>query len=160
MPDNSTDSAPASGATVNNSVLTQRLRAALELLETAAANRTVIADLTAGRTAPTRERRRGDIFCPDVSERRRVVKARVRQRKAEKKLADDQKLHQTGIRELRRKPVFTTPNFFPPVENEPREVADDPDFREVIEPQNCYICKRTIRRFTISTISSVRFVRS
>ncbi len=141
MPDNSTDSAPASGATVNNSVLTQRLRAALELLETAAANRTVIADLTED------ERRRlvnaaGDIFCPDVSERRRVVKARVRQRKAEKKLADDQKLHQTGIRELRRKPVFTTPNFFPPVENEPQDVSQDPDFREAIEPQNCYVCKK------------------
>ena len=141
MPDHPTDPAATHGKRLVDPALTERLRAAVELLETAAANRTVLADLSED------ERRRlvkaaGDIYCPDVGERRRFVKAKVKQRKAEKKLADDQKLHQTGIRELRRKPVFTTPNYFPPVEAEPQDVADDPDFREAVEPQNCYVCKQ------------------
>ena len=141
MPDHPTDPAATHGKRLVDPALTERLRAAVELLETAAANRTVLADLSED------ERRRlvkaaGDIYCPDVGERRRFVKAKVKQRKAERKLADDQKLHQTGIRELRRKPVFTTPNYFPPVEAEPQDVADDPDFREAVEPQNCYVCKQ------------------
>jgi NAD(P)-dependent dehydrogenase (short-subunit alcohol dehydrogenase family) len=42
---------------------------------------------------------------------------------------------------LRKKPVFTTPNVLPPEGFVQREVEDEPEFREVVEPQNCYICK-------------------
>jgi NAD(P)-dependent dehydrogenase (short-subunit alcohol dehydrogenase family) len=43
---------------------------------------------------------------------------------------------------LRRKPVFTTPNVFPPESFEPRDIhADEPEQRESVEPQHCYICK-------------------
>ncbi|HLP77496.1 MAG TPA: SDR family NAD(P)-dependent oxidoreductase, partial [Candidatus Paceibacterota bacterium] len=83
----------------------------------------------------------GEVFLPDVRERRRFVKSRIRQRKAEKVQRDQAVLNQTGIRELRSKPVFTTPNPLPAPQIEPKEV-EDPDFRDVIEPQNCYICKR------------------
>jgi hypothetical protein len=38
--------------------------------------------------------------------------------------------------------VFTTPNLPPPPEFEPQEVEKNPEFREVVEPQNCYICKQ------------------
>jgi len=78
------------------------------------------------------------------------VKAKVEQRKAEKLHRDQSKLHQTGIRKLRRKKVFTTPNVFPPDNFQQHEVTGDAEFREVVEPQNCYICKQdysTIHHF-------------
>ena len=129
--------------------LNEQLRAATALLEQVARNRALLAQL------PVEERRRlltaaGDIYCPDLKERRRLVKARVKQRKAEKLQRDQAQLNQTGIRKLRAQPVFTTPNYFPPALGEPQEVAGDPDFREVVEPQNCYICKQdyaTIHHF-------------
>jgi NAD(P)-dependent dehydrogenase (short-subunit alcohol dehydrogenase family) len=46
--------------------------------------------------------------------------------------------------------VFNTPNVFPPAVFAQREVEDDPDHREAVEPQHCYICKRdftTIHHF-------------
>jgi NAD(P)-dependent dehydrogenase (short-subunit alcohol dehydrogenase family) len=83
----------------------------------------------------------GHVYCPDVSERRRLTRAQQRQRKAEKQERDQRVLTITGIREGRRKPIFTTPNALPPTSVEQHDVQD-PDFREVVEPQNCYICKR------------------
>jgi NAD(P)-dependent dehydrogenase (short-subunit alcohol dehydrogenase family) len=121
--------------------LAERLRAAIEVLESAARDQALLAPLS------VEEQRRlikaaGDLYCPDVSERRRLVKARVRLRKAEKTRRDQGLLSETGIRKLRREKVFTTPNLPPPPGAEPQEIANDPDFREVVEPQNCYICKR------------------
>ena len=56
-------------------------------------------------------------------------------------------LHETGIRELRRKPVFTTPNVFPPEGVIAHGVVgDDTDEREALEPQHCYVCKQTYTR--------------
>jgi len=129
--------------------MTESLRAATELLEAAAKNRALLASLS------VEERTRllkaaGEIYCPDVSERRRLVKAKVRQRKAEKMQRDQGVLNETGIRSLRRKPVFTTPNVFPPENFQQQEVEGDAEFREVVEPQNCYICKQdysTIHHF-------------
>lgn len=117
------------------------LKGAVELLEKIAGNRALLATLS------VEDRTRllsaaGEIYCPDVDERRRLVKAKVRQRKNEKLLRDQAKLNETGIRKLRREKVFTTPNFFPPPALEPQEVCGDTDFRDVLEPQNCYICKQ------------------
>ena len=128
--------APPAGGTV-----AAQLRAATELLERVSGDRALLAQLS------LEERTRlltaaGDIYCPDLKERRRLVKARVKQRKAEKVERDQSKLNETGIRKLRREKVFTTPNVFPPLEFQQTEVEDDPEFREVVEPQNCYICKR------------------
>ena len=139
----------SSGAAAAAAAIAAQLTAAAALLEQAAANRALLAGLT------EEERTRlikaaGDIYCPDVNARRRLVKARVRQRKAEKTERDQTVLNETGIRALRRKPVFTTPNVLPPPAFEQSEVTDDPEFREVIEPQNCYICKKnysTIHHF-------------
>jgi NAD(P)-dependent dehydrogenase (short-subunit alcohol dehydrogenase family) len=119
----------------------EQLHAAIALIEKAAADRALLAGLSdADHTRLMKAA--GDLYCPDLSQRRKLVKAKVKQRKAEKKTADDKKLHQTGIRELRRKPVFTTPNYFPPQLGEPQEVTDNPDFHEAVEPQNCYVCKK------------------
>ena len=118
-----------------------QLKAAAEILEKAVGNRALLAELSEA------ERTRlltaaGAIYCPDVNERRRLVKATVRRRKAEKIKRDESKLNETGIRKLRREKVFTTPNILPPKKFEQEEIIGDPDFREVVEPQNCYICKQ------------------
>ncbi|HTH48899.1 MAG TPA: SDR family oxidoreductase [Candidatus Limnocylindria bacterium] len=129
--------------------LSERLKAAADILEMAVKDRALLAGLSiADRTRLLTAA--GDIYCPDLKERRRLVKARVKQRKADKRVRDESVLSETGIRQLRRQPVFTTPNLPPPPETEPVEVEDDPDFREVVEPQNCYICKQdysTIHHF-------------
>ena len=50
-------------------------------------------------------------------------------------------LADTGIRKLREKPVFMTPNVFPPDGFE-QDDSGDAEFREVVEPQHCYVCKQ------------------
>jgi NAD(P)-dependent dehydrogenase (short-subunit alcohol dehydrogenase family) len=121
--------------------LVTQLKAAAELLESIAGNRALLAGIS------EEERMRllkaaGEVYCPDVNARRRLVKAKVRQRKAEKLERDESKLNETGIRKLRREKVFTTPNVNPPIGFEQKEIENDPEFREVVEPQNCYICKK------------------
>jgi len=121
--------------------LAAQLKAAAEILEKAAGNRALLAELSEA------ERTRlltaaGKIYCPDVAQRRRLVKASAKQRKAEKISRDQSKLNATGIRKLRREKIFMTPNVFSPKDFVQEEVKDNPDFREVVEPQNCYICKQ------------------
>ena len=86
----------------------------------------------------------GDVFCPDPEIRRRRTKLLQQRRRSEKSQRDDVVLAETGIRTLRSRPVFTTPDVYPPSDFEQRDVADDPDeppFRETVELQHCYICK-------------------
>ena len=54
-------------------------------------------------------------YSPDRVERRRMSKVVARERKAARVRSDQGVLHETGIRSLRRKPVFHTPNVFPTV---------------------------------------------
>src|SRR6185369_13900423 len=119
----------------------ERLRDAAELLESIAADRQLLANAT-----PADQKRlvaaAGKVFQPDNAARRRLVKANRRQDKAAKNERVEQSLSDTGIRKLRREKVFNTPNFFPPGSFEQRDVMDDPDFREAIEPKHCYVCKR------------------
>ena len=122
-----------------------RLRDAISTLESIASDRALLNQLT------TEERQRlltaaGDVFCPSVKQRRRQVKARLRQRRAEQIDRDQETLAQTGIRKLRAQSVFTTPNVYPPKDFKQQEVENDPAFREVVEPQNCYICKQDYSR--------------
>ena len=129
----------------NNDAVIAQLKAAAEILEKASANRALLGALS------QEERTRllkaaGDIYCPDLTQRRKLVKATVKHRKAEKLRRDQSKLHETGIRKLRREKVFTTPNVFPPKNFIQEEVKDNPEFREVVEPQNCYICKQDYSR--------------
>ncbi len=83
------------------------------------------------------------IYEPDPKLRRQRLKAAERRRAAERVAKEESVLHATGIRELRRKPVFTTPNVFPPEGFVPEDGEDgEPERRETIEPQHCYVCKR------------------
>ena len=118
-----------------------QLHAAIELIEKAVKDRSLLAALSdADHTRLMKAA--GDLYCPDVDQRRRLVKAKVKQRKAAKQQKDDAKLNGTGIRKLRREKVFTTPNVFPPLNFQQVEVTENLDFHEAIEPQNCYVCKQ------------------
>jgi NAD(P)-dependent dehydrogenase (short-subunit alcohol dehydrogenase family) len=129
--------------------LSEQLLAAVVLLEQVADNRALLGGLSeAERTRLMKAA--GQVSRPDAADRRQFVKATKRLRKAGKAQRAERVLDQTGIRQLRQKPVFTTPNVHPPTEFKQIEVTDDPDFREPMEPQNCYVCKQdydTIHHF-------------
>jgi NAD(P)-dependent dehydrogenase (short-subunit alcohol dehydrogenase family) len=70
---------------------------------------------------------------PDRVARRRRLKEARRERKEAAIRREEEVLHGTGIRTLRRKPVFTTPNVFPP---EPAMTPPPSAGR-----RHCYVCK-------------------
>ncbi|HET9131332.1 MAG TPA: SDR family NAD(P)-dependent oxidoreductase [Terriglobia bacterium] len=119
----------------------ERLRLAAELLESIAKNRELLANVS------EEDQRRllraaGEVFEPDDTSRRRLIKAMRRHHKARKTEREEVTLAQTGIRKLRSQALFTTPNVFPPADFEQSDI-EDPDFREATEPQHCYVCKQT-----------------
>ena len=77
---------------------------------------------------------------PDHRTRRRRAKAVARERRAQTISREDAVLNETGIRTLRRRPVVTTPNVFPPkhTESEPA--------RETESERHCYVCKKSYSR--------------
>jgi NAD(P)-dependent dehydrogenase (short-subunit alcohol dehydrogenase family) len=119
--------------------LRQRLLETTALLQRIARSKDLLSDLTPEERTELLNAA-GDVFCADPEERRLRVKAQRNRRRAEKIARDEEVLASTGIRTLREKPVFTTPNAFPPEDFEQRDVAD-PDFRETADPQHCYVCK-------------------
>jgi NAD(P)-dependent dehydrogenase (short-subunit alcohol dehydrogenase family) len=130
--------------------LLERLRATAELLELIAADWRLLDQLSAEDRQRLHEAV-ARVYNPDPVARRRRMKAEERARKAAGTRLDDMVLHKTGIRELRRKPVFTTPNVFPPRGFEPRDIGsddggydggDEPERRESVDPQHCYVCKQ------------------
>ena len=140
----------------------QRLRETIELLESIAADRSVLAGV------PEEERKRllqavANVYSPDRVERRRMAKIVDRQRKATRVKGDQGVLQETGIRSLRRKSVFHTPNVFPTVSvaegfnprdihdahtPEPRAQGPKPEAQSLEaeaqsrELQHCYVCKQ------------------
>src|SRR4051794_20733583 len=118
----------------------ERLREVTEVLEAVTSDRGLLASL------PTEERARlvraaGDVFNPDVEQRREWGKAVKRREKRAKRQRDEAARAGTGIRVQRQRPVFTTPNAIPPVDDDQEEAADA-DVRELVEPRHCYVCKR------------------
>ena len=129
-----------------------RLRDAIELLEELCGDAQTLAEL------PDDVRTRlmtaaGQLSRPDRYIRKALSKALIRVRKRAKRDADRAVLDQTGIRALRRDPVFRTPLPRPemalaePVrddEGEPDEWAEAEarrDSARVEAPRHCYICK-------------------
>ena len=122
-----------------------RLQAALELLEAIVADRSTLAALPADQ----RERLLQAVALvhhPEPRARRRQAKAEARERARDKARRTEELLNQTGIRTLRRKPVFTTPNYFPPQapgQHDPRNNASEPlPHQESPELLHCYVCKQ------------------
>jgi NAD(P)-dependent dehydrogenase (short-subunit alcohol dehydrogenase family) len=115
--------------------LEERARAAAELLERLAEDWSQLEQL------PEEERRRlhlavAGMYHPDPVARRQRMKAGVRERKAQDTRKEEEVLHRTGIRTLRRKPVFTTPNVFPP---QAAKLLED-----AVDGRHCYVCKQKI----------------
>lgn len=125
--------------------LTERVRIALAVLEQINADRSVLDAL------PEHERTRlhqaiAQAFHPEPKARRKQLKQQARERHQEKLRKADEVLNQTGIRALRRKPVFTTPNYFPPQapgQHDPNNNAAEPiAYSESPELLHCYVCKK------------------
>jgi len=120
--------------------LLDRVRAATELLESIAADRALLGHV------PSDDRTRllqaaGRVSRPDAVERRQLLKFTKRARKAEKVQRAESALAETGIRKLRRQPVFTSPNVFPPTSFEQLSSGEQAAADHGLT-QNCYICKR------------------
>ena len=118
-----------------------KIAEAADILEAIVADRAVLVHLT----DDVRHRllnAAAKVYAPDAFSRRQLVKAAARKRKAEKVHIEESVLGSTGIRQLRTRPGVATPNYFLANPVEPEEVEDDPDFREAIQPQNCYVCKQ------------------
>src|SRR3954447_17773567 len=129
-----------SSSTAEDPRFLQRLRAAADLLESVVADRGLLASV------PEEDRHRllnaaGAVYVPDTTARRRMMKATIRRRKAEKVSREEQALSRTGIRTLRRQTVFTTPNVFPPSGFEAGEGVDETEPEQRLAPQHCYVCK-------------------
>ena len=116
------------------------LKAAIEALEAVVRDRSVLEGLS------VEERTRlldaaGSVFNPDVVERRRGVKASKKREKAARHERNESVRAGTGIRVLREKPVYTTPDVEPPAGFEQDEVEDEAVARGLHGWRRCYVCK-------------------
>ncbi|MDB4869419.1 MAG: short-chain dehydrogenase/reductase [Gemmatimonadales bacterium] len=124
----------------DSSSLPERLRAAADLLETIVADRSLLANI------PEADRNRllnaaGRVSRPDALSRRQLLKVVKRKKRAEKVERSESVLAATGIRKLRREPVFiTSPNIYPPKSKE-LLTSNDPA-PETEETRKCYVCKK------------------
>ena len=139
--------APADVA--DDGALLERARAAVALLEAVAEDSGLLDRL------PRDERHRlqqavARVYHPDPVLRRQRLKAAQRERNAAQIRREDALLDSTGIRALRRKPVFTTPNYFPPqgsfgsAHDDAAPANAELDTRprgHVSERRHCYVCK-------------------
>jgi NAD(P)-dependent dehydrogenase (short-subunit alcohol dehydrogenase family) len=130
---------------------------AMELLEAIALDHSILRRLTIA------ERERfhraiAMVYNPDPAERRKMWKSVERERAAAKTGRVNAVLDETGIRALRRKPVYTSPDVFPPPDfhqreqelqqelTEPKRLESPgnphaPESKQTEELQHCYICK-------------------
>jgi len=124
--------------------LSERVRAATELLEQFAVNRAELLEIS-DEVRNRLLKAAGEVSRPDAILRRQMVKATKRKKRVERTIKvqeAESQLQETGIRRLRRQTVFTTPNYLLPASDEQTTVETDPDFREALEEQHCYVCKR------------------
>ena len=119
----------------------ERVRAATKMLEALAENQALLAGISVEDRSRLLQAA-GQVYCPDARIRRRFVKNKERERKAERQQRHQAVLAKTGIRKLRQQPVFSTPNVFPPAGFEPAQAHEEMSPGRVDESQHCYICKR------------------
>ena len=128
------------------------LRAAADVLELVATDRSALDAL------PAADRERllkaiAAVYSPDRHERRRMVKAAAREKRAARARRDDAVLAASSIRTLHRKAPINTPNVFPPPDFVPNDLHRDEASnragevpRESIELRHCYVCKEQYSR--------------
>jgi NAD(P)-dependent dehydrogenase (short-subunit alcohol dehydrogenase family) len=128
---------PSFHTTADSRALVERLHEAVELLESIAADPSVLAGV------PDAERKRllqavASVYHPDRVERRRMAKIVERERRAARAERDQAARASTGIQQLRRKPLCHSPNYFLA---EPASAPAPSEHRRAHDPQHCYICK-------------------
>jgi NAD(P)-dependent dehydrogenase (short-subunit alcohol dehydrogenase family) len=111
------------------------VRAVIDVLEQYASNRDLLNDL------PKEDRQRlqvaiAEIYNPDPVARKKRLKMDEKRRRAAAAAKDEARLNQTGIRTLRSRPVFNTPNVFPPP-----GFTDSSDSSGSPDSRCCYVCK-------------------
>jgi len=120
--------------------LSEGLRAAVDLLEKIVADRSILADI------PEADRNRllnaaGRVSRPDALSRRQLLKVVKRNKRAEKVQRAESVLAETGIRKLRREPVFiTSPNIYPPKSQE--LLTSGVPVPATEDSRKCYVCKK------------------
>ena len=111
-----------------------RVRAATELLASIDADRGLLAHLSPAEREQFLRLTRA-VSEPDPRARRRLAKESRKLHKAAVAARDEEVLTSTGIRELRRKPVFNTPNYFR------RQLPQTEAPPLTRESRHCYVCK-------------------
>jgi NAD(P)-dependent dehydrogenase (short-subunit alcohol dehydrogenase family) len=147
--------APKSAPEDAENAIRERIREATKTLESVVQDPALLALLTPGERVRLRQAA-ANVFNPDTRARRLLVKAEGRRRKSAQNSRDDGVLSETGIRKLRRRPVYTTPNVFPPQSFAPQDVARGVDEEApaatsragsagndtpAVEARHCYVCK-------------------
>ncbi|MBX3724478.1 MAG: SDR family oxidoreductase [Xanthomonadales bacterium] len=125
--------------------LPDRVRVAVGVLEAIRDDRSLLAAL------PEADRVRllqavALVHHPEPRARRKQARETAREEAREKARRTEALLDSTGIRTLRRKPVFTTPNYFPPQpagQHQPgHDAAGAASPGESPELLHCYVCKK------------------
>jgi NAD(P)-dependent dehydrogenase (short-subunit alcohol dehydrogenase family) len=130
------------GSGTHSAPLDERIAAAAELLEAIIADRRLL-DSASPDTRVRLLQAVAFVHHPEPRLRRRQAKAEARERAKDTVRRTEALLDQTGIRTLRRKPVFTTPNVFPPCPPEGLDRAAEPESHgESPEILHCYVCKK------------------
>src|SRR5690606_13736471 len=128
-----------------DATLSERARIALDLLEAIRDDRSLLDAL------PDAERIRllqavALVNHPVPRARRPPAKTDARERARVRARQHEARPETNGLRTLRRKPVFSTPNYFPPQppgQHDPRNNAVDPvSHGESPELLHCYVCKQ------------------
>jgi NAD(P)-dependent dehydrogenase (short-subunit alcohol dehydrogenase family) len=133
--------------------------AALKVLERVARDRGALAAVDQ-EAREALQRLAGEVARPDPEQRRRLRKALLRRAHGARKEADERRRDATGIRQLRKAPVFLTslPPMPPPGTDAsawwpalPSPPAPSPEPSpeagpELTEPRKCYVCKEPYQR--------------
>ena len=120
------------------------LEACIAVLEAVARDRGALAHVPLGDRLRLLEAA-GRVSLPNRAEQRKLAKAFRRKEAQEIKAADQALLDETGIRALRRAPVFATPDprALPGPTAPAAEEESGPD---LAEPRKCYVCKAEFRK--------------
>lgn len=113
-----------------------------ELLESLVADPTQLTELDAELRRRLLEAA-GQLSRPDRDARRRVAKAFRRSDRNVARRSDTELLERTGMRSLRRAPVFPTP--LPGIDVEEMPPPQASPACELREPRKCYVCKQEYR---------------
>lgn len=135
---------PPEDDTADDAALRAKVRAATELLEAVAADRSVLYPIDEVERIRFLNALRTALF-PDAEARRRHAKALRRRDRDAKLRRDEDQLAATGIRRLRARPVYTTPNYRTPELPDP-DSAESPAEDTLIDERHCYICKQHFTR--------------